>query len=276
MKNRLFGILIILVIAVCVGWLWMTFLRKPTPPPEEAPMTYQPVDDSVWLNLDRRRSDKYREGLRSAPPTLIVRQTHYTFSPTNGVGMHYGWIDGKMANLVISFSELVSYAYSDEAVWDGTLMARTEMPDGWKNGHLTNKFDVIVTVTNRPKEALQAEIKKQLKQQFGLSWHREKKDTEVLAIRVKDPQLLASKASDVFSESKSIPEFFSELENFFGKPVVNETGATNRYEKSLELVPARWVNGRTTDLPANNDHLARYGLELVATNQTTEWLIMEH
>ena len=275
MKGRCIVISFFVVIAVGLGWFWMTRLRKSPPAFEQAAVAYPPVDDAVWLNLNRRDSMKYREQLRETPPAIIVRSTHYTFSPTNGVGFHYGWIDGRLVNLVVGFSELVSYGYSTDATFDSTLMARAEMPDAWINGHLPDKFDVIFTATNQPKEVLQAEVRKLLKSQYNLSWHRDRKDTEVLVIRTKDTALLESKATDVFSESKSIPELVSELENYFSKPVMDETGATKRYDKSLELVPSRWANGRTTDLSANNQFLAGYGLELVVTNQSTEQLILD-
>jgi len=228
----------------------------------------KPIDDAFWLNLDRRHSDKYREQLKAAPQVLVVRESHYSFNPTNGIGMHYGWLDGRLANLDISFSEVVGYAYSGQ-------YARTEFPEKWTQGQLTNKFDVIVTITNQPKESMQAEARKFLKQQFGLVWHQETKDTKVLLIRAKDPQLLQSKATTDFAHSKAISELVGELENYFNLPVIDETGATNRYDKTLELVPARWVNGRTIDLTTNNTFLAQYGLELVPTNQPQEWLVME-
>ncbi len=78
-----------------------------------------------------------------------------------------------------------------------------------------------------------------------------------------------------FARSKSIPEFTSELENYFSRPVIDETGATNRYDKTIGDVPSRWVNGRSTDLEFNNQFLAGYGLELIATNRPQEWLVMD-
>ena len=149
------------------------------------------INDAFWQNLDRKNYQHYRAELQKAPRVLVVRPTHYNLNQLSGtgIGMHYGWIDGKMANLCVSFSELVSYAYTRKAVWDSHLMVRTEFPQEWRNGQLTNQFDVIDTLRVQPVERLQAEIKQQLKEQFGLAWHRETRDTEVLLIKVKDPQL---------------------------------------------------------------------------------------
>ena len=257
-------VLLLLITAIILA------LKQEKAPLEETPVVVsQPIDDAFWLNLDRRRSDKYREQLRSAPQVLVIRETHYPFNPTNGMGAHYGWLDGKMANLHITFSELVGYAY-------GSQYARTEFPDKWTRGQLTNKFDVIVTLTNHPQEAMQAAARRFLRQQFGLAWHRENRNTEVLLLRAKDPQLLESKTDFDFSHSMAISELVGALENYFSKPVIDETGATNRYDRNMGLVPARWVNGRTTDLDANSTFLQSFGLELVRARRPQEWLVMEY
>jgi uncharacterized protein (TIGR03435 family) len=78
-----------------------------------------------------------------------------------------------------------------------------------------------------------------------------------------------------FPHSKAISELAGELENYFSRPVIDETGAAGRYDKGMELVPARWVNGRITDLDANNQFLAAFGLELVPAKLPQEWLLME-
>ena len=234
----------------------------------EAPFVSTPIDDAFWLKLDRRHSDKYRKQLKAAPPVLVVRESHYAFNPANGMGTHYGWIDGRMANLHITFSELVADAYGQD-------YTHTEFPEAWTHGHWTNCYDVIVTVTNQPQAALQSAAKQFLRQQYELSWHLETRNTDVLVLRAKDPQLLQSKATRDFGRSKSIPEFTSELENYFSQPVIDETGATNRYDKTIGDVPSRWVTARSTDLDFNNQFLATVGLELVASSRPQEWLLMD-
>jgi uncharacterized protein (TIGR03435 family) len=246
-------------------------LNHKTPPKgssAEAPFVSTPIDDAFWLKLDRRRSDRYRKLLKAAPPVLVVRETHYAFNPTNGMGTHYGWMDGRLANLRITLSELVADAY-------GKDNTHTEFPGAWTQGQWTNCYDVICTVTNQPKEALQTAARQFLRQQYGLAWHLESRDTKVLVLRAKDPQLLQSKATRDFARSKSIPEFTGELENYFSQPVIDETGATNRYNKMIGDVPSRWINGRSTDLEFNNQFLATVGLELVASNRPQEWLVMD-
>jgi len=122
---------------------------------------------------------------------------------------------------------------------------------------------------------LQTEIKHFLKDQFGLAWHKEKRDTDALLIEVSNPHLLASKISTDFPESRSIPEAASEWENYFGKPVLDETGLTNRYDKKLGLIPAAYVQNRTTNLDDNNTFLEQYGLQLVPAHRPMEWLALD-
>jgi uncharacterized protein (TIGR03435 family) len=100
--------------------------------------------------------------------------------------------------------------------------------------------------------------------------------TEVLLLRAKNPELLESKTDVDFPHSMAISELVGALENYFSMPVIDETGATNRYDRSIGRVPARWVNGRTTDLGANNTFLESFGLELVWAKRPQEWLVMEH
>ena len=258
-----------LVLFLALAAIFFAWSNKTSPkaPSTEAPFVSTPIDDPFWLKLDRRRSDKYRAQLRAAPPALVVRESHYAFNPANGMNMHYGWLEDRLANLGISFSELVATAY-------GKDYTHTEFPEEWTHGQWTNCYDVICTVTDQPKEALQSAAKQFLRQQYGLAWHLETRDTKVLVLRAKDPQLLQSKATADFARSKSIREFTSELENYFSQPVIDETGATNRYDKTIGDVPSRWVNGRSTDLEVNNEFLATVGLELVATSRPQEWLLM--
>jgi hypothetical protein len=94
------GLVLLLLIAAAI----LVRKKEKALPEETLVVVSPPIDDAFWLNLDRRRSDKYRQQLKSAPQVLVVRETHYAFNPANGMGAHYGWLDGKMANLHITFS----------------------------------------------------------------------------------------------------------------------------------------------------------------------------
>jgi cbb3-type cytochrome oxidase subunit 3 len=87
----------LIFLLVLVG-IFFAFNKKAEPrrPSTETPFVSTPIDDAFWLKLDRRRSDKYRKQLKAAPPVLVVRETHYADNPKNGIGTHYGWIDGRV------------------------------------------------------------------------------------------------------------------------------------------------------------------------------------
>jgi len=269
-KQLKLSLVVGLLLVVATAAILVVLHRTPdkSPAPTEKPFVSTPTDDAFWLGLNRRRVDRYRKQLDAAPPVLVVRESHYAFNSSNGMGMHYGWLDGRLANLHITFSELVADAY-------GMDYTHTEFPGEWTHGHWTNCYDVIVTITNQPEEALQSAAKQFLRQQYGLAWHLETRDTNVLVLRVNDPQLLQSKATRDFARSTSIPEFTSALENYFSEPVIDETAATNRYDKAIGNVPSRWVNGRSTDLEFNNQFLATVGLQLIATNRPQKWLVID-
>ena len=263
------GVGLIAVVVVLLLFFTVKYLQQAkNAPPKEPTLVFQPIDDAFWLKLDRRRPDKFRAQLRAAPQALMIRETHYAFNPANGMGMHYGWLDGRLADLDITFSELVACAYGND-------YAHTEFPEAWTDGHWTNTYDVICTLTNRPKETFQAAAKEFLKQHYGLTWTLKTKDTAVLLIRAEDPPLLSSQTTRDFAHSESIPELARDLENYYSQPVIDETATTNRYVNRIGEVPARWVNGRTTNLASNNQFLAQFGLELVPTNLPQKWLVLE-
>ena len=199
------------------------------------------IDDGFWLNLDRRNYQRYRAALQKAPHVLVVRPTHYDLNTMAhaGIGVHYGWVDGKMANLCVSFSELVSYAYTKEAVFDSHLMVRTEFPQELV-GQITNQFDVIDTMRVQPVERLQAEIKRQLKERFAVSWHRQMRDTEVLLVKVKDPRTSRIQNHPGHCQQPVHCRDGRDLGNYFGKPVLDETGSAGGYDKRMELIPAAY------------------------------------
>lgn len=233
------------------------------------------IDDAFWLGLDRGNYQRYRGELRKAPHVLAVRPTHFDLNKNlaRGIGIRYGPIDGKLASLSVSFAELVCCAYN--VAWDEELLTRMEMPDRWRQGQLTNRFDLIDTVRDPDAQWLQDDARQLLRDQFGLAWHWEMRDTDVLLVKVKDPALLASKQLTDFSTSRSIPEAVSSWANFFGRTVIDETGLTNRYDKGLDDIPAAYHADRTKDLGANNAFLAGYGLELVPARRPLEWLAMD-
>jgi uncharacterized protein (TIGR03435 family) len=158
-------------------------------------------------------------------------------------------------------------------------------------GEPQEKYDFISTLSQDTEEALQHELKKTL----GFVGRRETRDTDVLALKVRNPDAAGLKFAfwmpdefgdldhghiHCFGEKLSwtppMPPWglTKYLEMVFQMPVVDETGLTGSYNIDL-----RWkVNA---DQQANQDALKQalldqLGFELVPTNMPLEMLVVEH
>jgi len=155
------------------------------------------------------------------------------------------------------------------------------------------RFDLMLTVTNHPKETLQAEIKKR----FGLVGHTETLNTNIFLLKVRNtnaPGLIpiygakaatygASRGAPINlppgsggrwmeSPNETLANFAIYLEFKLKQMVRNQTGLTGHYEIQL-----RW---QAKDGEADNDAFKRavleqLGLELVSTNMPVEMLVVE-
>jgi uncharacterized protein (TIGR03435 family) len=138
---------------------------------------------------------------------------------------------------------------------------RVILPAGVTDG----KFDFSFKDSDRPQEALQAEIKKQL----GLAAHREMREADVLVLTVSNPSVIGLAVTKGGNSSDSRPgpgrfEFANMpigdlsdfLEYVLGKPVIDETGLSQKFSGSLQ-----WSN--------------QLGLELVPSRQPIEFLVVE-
>lgn len=219
------------------------------------------VDESLW--------ELKAENLKKAPPVLTIRPTRY-FSLTNISSISLT-DNGKDVRGVIAHNlnvvGLLAIAYSCDAL-------KMTLPSGIP----TNHFDLMLTLRSQPLEALQKEIQ----QKFGLTAHRETRETNELLLRVKDPGLLAVHAGKRGSKMdfKHDEHSFAfvnfpismeakMLETVFFKPVVLQPGLSGNYDLTF-----RWEDMEQRQ-QAVSDELARAGLELVSTNLPMEMLVVE-
>lgn len=148
----------------------------------------------------------------------------------------------------------------------------------------------MLTLTNRPREALQEEIK----QRFGWVARREVRDIDVLLLKLKRsdaPGLKLNKSEDKPDSvqlsdrwrirNMTIGEpLVNILDGFFDeKPLFDRTGLTNRYDfefpwmivgrpySASEL--AQWKDGLRREI------LDQLGLELVPSREPVEMLVVE-
>jgi uncharacterized protein (TIGR03435 family) len=182
-----------------------------------------------------------------------------------------------MVARAVSLGALMSYAYgppTDYFHWSGNrAILAPDVSDG--------KFDFLLAVPNHPQEALQTEIKKQL----GLVAHHEMREADVLVLKVSNSsviRLTAAKASNSSdSRDRGRFEFSNEpigdlsdfMEDSLDKPVIDETGLTQKYSSSLKWNPQSDKTAEQKEMQsALSDQL---GLELVPTNMPIEMLVVE-
>jgi len=151
----------------------------------------------------------------------------------------------------------------------------------------TNRFDFIDTLTHGSREALQRE----LKSRFGLVGHPKMENSDVLLLRVANANAAGLKPAipgkadtywkaGIYHSSNTAIETGAPrfeglthfLEYYFGLPIVDQTGLTDRY--NIEL---RWKESRAQPDPEalKKTLLDTLGLELVPTNMPIEILVME-
>jgi uncharacterized protein (TIGR03435 family) len=207
------------------------------------------------------------------PPLVQILPTKFDGfnSVSDGIGIRN--LRGKMAGLRQSISEIIIRAYGGSS--PVRMVTETELPP--------DEYDFIVTVPGDPMKALQQEIKNQ----FGFVARHEMLETNVLLLRVKNPNAPGLRpASGKSSNNSAGPDHISVVNDtlwpldaylegyFFKVPVIDQTGLTGRFDYEV-----KW------SVPRNSQHLGldglkqalldQLGLELVPTNMPIEMLVVE-
>ena len=240
------------------------------------------IDESLW-KPDSRVFAK-------VPPVLIIR-------PTRSVDVSSSISTGEKAmRLNATIAELLSVAY-------GIPESQMILPGGLPQDH----FDLMLTLNDHPKEALQAEIKKR----FGLIAHHETRDADNLALKIKNPNApgisrsaggnagsmsfntrsvssvgrlppdIAAKihaasggtsGNQTTMDNQTMSDLAGYLEKQLGKTVVDQTGMTNHFNFKLQV---QVQPGETTDDALKRSLLEQLGLELAPSAAQTEMLVVE-
>ena len=242
------------------------------------------VDDSVWSRMDARV-------LATLPPAFVLRPTHFAGAGGGGAG---GMVKAgnKMLGRAVPFDMLMSMAYGVDLTF---VVFPQDKPSGL--------YDLLMTTPDASPELLQAKIK----QQLGYAAHRETRQTDVLLLVMKQPNAPGLRPSQgrsgggsvtasSFSSSSSSSSSFAgvsagggkkiitsqnlpisnlpkNLQGYFDKPILDQTGLTGNYDVSLEVAS-------NTDRAAEMDIIAsalpaQLGLELVPSRQALELLVVE-
>ncbi len=227
------------------------------------------LDSNAWLK---------------APPTLILRPA--LPDKTGGYTSIGGEGDRvRVRARSVPMTWIVQVAYNSRP-------SRNIFPPGfgYDGDGSSFLFDLMLTLTNRPREALQEEIK----QRFGWVARREVRDIDVLLLKLKRsdaPGLKLNKSEDKPDSvqlsdrwrirNMTIGEpLVNILDGFFDeKPLFDRTGLTNRYDfefpwmivgrpySASEL--AQWKDGLRREI------LDQLGLELVPSREPVEMLVVE-
>ena len=200
--------------------------------------------------------------LDSAPPTLIFRPTQF---PQKG-GSGFWTPAGKSVAVNYPLNTLFGIAYGVRSVY-------VVFPDDFNSGN-TN-YDILITLPDHQKEALQEELKKQ----FGLTAHMETRETEVLLLQIADPaklQLHKTKGGgyrNYLEGGGSIQKVFKDaglgvVANGIevGKPVFDRTGTKEHYDFNFQLTEQKW---------RWDEQLNQAGLELAPSREAVKMLVVE-
>jgi uncharacterized protein (TIGR03435 family) len=211
--------------------------------------------------------------LASYPPLLILRPTHFS---GRGGGVS---VEDRFLLKDTSLESLIADAYEIKDT-------RVIMPQGYSEKRPRQGYDLMLTLRNKPRQALKGKIQKE----FGLIGHMETIVTNGLALRVKNfspPNLKLSSKSYAAGQSSwmggtqnltvrnaSLKYFPNTIESQTGLPVVDETGFNPEDHYDLHL---EWESkgGETEGEAFRRALLNQLDLELVPTNMPVEMLVVE-
>jgi len=222
----------------------------------------------AWFQPNQQR-------LRQVPKDwVVVRPTHFPKSPINA--MTFARVNGtfRMAGRNVTFQRLISVAYSYNP-------GRIALPAGAPKGN----YDFLVTFPKDPTGRLQLAIKKKV----GYTADKETRDTDVLALKVTDPnspgfqvsgasrQDISERNGRLYMTHMRLSTLAQLLEQVVNAPVVDKTGLTNYYDFSLVWDPQtrRQVQNGALDSETGQKILGEWGLDLEPDTASIEMLVVK-
>jgi len=220
-------------------------------------------------------------GLQQAPAGLVVvRPTHFAFLPHSGIRLIGSPRDGGKSRWMmgrnVPLREVMAVAYGENP-------SRVVLPPDASKGN----FDFLVTVDGDPQPRWHAVIHRKL----GYVAQKEKRDTDVLALKIVDarlPGLTVSGAdekvdvdfNDVKLRVRHLPLMVvadEGLGRFLNTPVVDKTGLTNVYNYALawNVQVKRQLENETTARAAADKMLHDLGLGLEPDTAPLEMLVVK-
>jgi uncharacterized protein (TIGR03435 family) len=218
--------------------------------------------------------------LQKVPANLVVvRPTHFANSTHKGISYVSSQSNGRnvrrMMGRNVPLRDVIAVAY-------GQSPSRVVLPLDAPKGN----YDFLVTVTDNPEGRLQSAIRRKL----GYTAQMETRDTDVLALKVEDPNSPGLKASGAderdntsFKDGKlyfthqRLTVVTDGLEQMIKSPVVDKTGLTNYYDFSLvwNQQMQRQIQNGTMDQATGQKILADWGLGLEPDTAPLEVLVVK-
>lgn len=215
--------------------------------------------------------------LDSAPPVLLLRPTRYAGEGDWLAGGKETGPDAKVLRRNCSIIELLSTAYG---ISPEQMVLSRNLPK--------ERFDLLLTVSNDRRQALQAEIKTR----FGLVAHSEKRDTDIAVLKSVNPDAPGLKTSSGgnpkilldqghlkltgyrMSGDPVGEDIAHTLGTYFVKlPVIDETKLTGTYDIDLSWNAKLNERGQMKELEsALRDQL---GLQLSPGRRRVDMLVVE-
>lgn len=218
------------------------------------------ADNPKYWATDSRVLEKIPAGV------FIFRPTRF---PNGGGGV---WVNHRMCVKNYSVGDLVDDAY-------GFSYTRTVLPADMPADH----FDIMATVPNS-----NALLKDELDKRYGISAHTEILETNVLLLRVQNPNPSNLKRragnnwmssswiggnGEITLQNQQLGGFFSDIESRLGVPVIDETGLKGHYD--LKLKWHQSLLGKFDKDAYKRALSEQLGLELVPSQKSIKMLIVD-
>ena len=209
--------------------------------------------------------------LAQQPPVVIVRPSKEEHPGGRGSGSVSA--DDLTMSVGTTMKDILRYAYNVTPEMEHRVIMPTNAPDGL--------FDFMVTLPEGGREALQ----QVLKEQYGLTAKRETREVEALQLTIKNtnaPGLRVNSGGQFVGGGSGGPlgmsvknfpmaNLAAGLERMLGVPVIDQTGATNRFDYEFSVAQ------RASFEEIKQAALDRLGLELTPApvKQRLEFLVVE-
>jgi len=244
-------------------------------------------NESKSSQIDAYLADPDLTAFRNAPPLVVIQPTHVAEMRGRLINGGRRDPDGKMVGRQVPLKLVIMTAYGFD------FLQRIVFATGDPN----ELYDYLVTVTNSPMEAFQAEIQKAT----GYMARRETRSTNVLLLKQgpsapaklkasseRYDRLSAADRMNTWEETSvrfpSLAAFTLQLENILQVPIVDLTGITNHFVAVLDWetrhVPVPQGHSLQEAMVEHNQTikqaiLEQLGLELAPGREPIEMLVVE-